>query len=277
MTNIRELQREYGFLFKGSLGQNFFNNDNLLNEILDELCITQDDVIIEIGPGFGALTEKLILRAKKVISVEIDNRLIPILNERFDKYDNFELIHYDFMKIDLKNFEKLNSNFKVIANIPYYITTPILEKLFKSDLNIDFIGVMMQKEVGDRILADVSTKEYGSLTVFANYFSSPHVVRYISSNNFTPKPKVDSIFIKFEIQPKRKLKTKEMEEYFLKFVKRCFAMRRKTFYNVLANFGKDKALLSKISDDIGIDFNKRAENLTLNEFIKIFKILNGVN
>lgn len=277
MANIRELQKEYGFLFKGSLGQNFFNNDNLLNEILDELCITQDDVIIEIGPGFGALTEKLILRAKKVISIEIDDRLISILSERFDKYDNFKLIHYDFMKIDLKIFEELNSNFKVIANIPYYITTPILEKLFKSDLNIDFIGIMIQKEVGDRILADVSTKEYGSLTIFVNYFSSPHVVRYISANNFTPKPNVDSIFIKFEILSKREFEIREMEEDFLKFVKRCFTMRRKTLYNVLANFSKDKLLLSKISNDIGIDFNKRAENLILNEFIKIFKVLNGVN
>lgn len=277
MASIKELQKKYGFLFKGSLGQNFFNNDSLLDEILDKLNITYDDIIIEIGPGFGILTEKLLLKSKKVISIEIDDRLIPILNENLKGYDNFNLIHTDFMKMDLGYLANLNVNFKVIANIPYYITTPILEKLFKSDLNIDFIAIMMQKEVGDRILADVSTKEYGSLSVFANYFSVPKVIRYISSDNFIPKPKVDSVFIKFEILRNRKFESRELEDNFLKFVKRCFSMRRKTLYNVLSNFSESKEVLIKIFNDVNIDFNKRSENLTVDEFIKIFKILNGSN
>lgn len=277
MASIKELQKKYGFLFKGSLGQNFFNNDSLLDEILDKLNITYDDIIIEIGPGFGILTEKLLLKSKKVISIEIDDRLIPILNENLKGYDNFNLIHTDFMKMDLGYLANLNVNFKVIANIPYYITTPILEKLFKSDLNIDFIAIMMQKEVGDRILADVSTKEYGSLSVFANYFSVPKVIRYISSDNFIPKPKVDSVFIKFEILRNRKFESRELEDNFLKFVKRCFSMRRKTIYNVLSNFSESKEVLIKIFNDMNIDFNKRSENLTVDEFIKIFKILNGSN
>lgn len=277
MASIKELQKKYGFLFKGSLGQNFFNNDSLLDEILDKLNITYDDIIIEIGPGFGILTEKLLLKSKKVISIEIDDRLIPILNENLKAYDNFNLIHTDFMKMDLRYLANLNVNFKVIANIPYYITTPILEKLFKSDLNIDFIAIMMQKEVGDRILADVSTKEYGSLSVFANYFSVPKVIRYISSDNFIPKPKVDSVFIKFEILRNRKFESRELEDNFLKFVKRCFSMRRKTLYNVLSNFSESKEVLIKIFNDMNIDFNKRSENLTVDEFIKIFKILNGSN
>lgn len=277
MASIKELQKKYGFLFKGSLGQNFFNNDSLLDEILDKLNITYDDIIIEIGPGFGILTEKLLLKSKKVISIEIDDRLIPILNENLKGYDNFNLIHTDFMKMDLGYLANLNVNFKVIANIPYYITTPILEKLFKSDLNIDFIAIMMQKEVGDRILADVSTKEYGSLSVFANYFSVPKVIRYISSDNFIPKPKVDSVFIKFEILRNRKFESRELEDNFLKFVKRCFSMRRKTLYNVLSNFSESKEVLIKIFNDMNIDFNKRSENLTVDEFIKIFKILNGSN
>ncbi len=277
MTSVRELQRKYGFLFKGYLGQNFFNNDILLNEILDKLDITKNDIVIEIGPGFGVLTEKLLLKSKKVISIEIDDRLIPILNENLKEYDNFKLIHNDFMKMNLEDLGNLNGRFKVVANIPYYITTPILEKLFKSELSIDFIAIMVQKEVGNRILANVSTKEYGSLSVFVNYFSVPHVVKYIPAVNFIPKPKVDSVFIKFEILDNRKFENREIEYNFLKFVKRCFSMRRKTLYNVLSNFTKDKEILMKIFNYMDIDFNKRAENLTVDEFVKIFKILNGLD
>ncbi|BAK57221.1 dimethyladenosine transferase [Candidatus Arthromitus sp. SFB-mouse-Japan] len=277
MTSVRELQRKYGFLFKGYLGQNFFNNDILLNEILDKLDITKNDIVIEIGPGFGVLTEKLLLKSKKVISIEIDDRLIPILNENLKEYDNFKLIHNDFMKMNLEDLGNLNGRFKVVANIPYYITTPILEKLFKSELSIDFIAIMVQKEVGNRILANVSTKEYGSLSVFVNYFSVPHVVKYIPAVNFIPKPKVDSVFIKFEILDNRKFENREIEDNFLKFVKRCFSMRRKTLYNVLSNFTKDKEILMKIFNYMDIDFNKRAENLTVDEFVKIFKILNGLD
>lgn len=277
MTSVRELQRKYGFLFKGYLGQNFFNNDILLNEILDKLDITKNDIVIEIGPGFGVLTEKLLLKSKKVISIEIDDRLIPILNENLKEYDNFKFIHNDFMKMNLEDLGNLNGRFKVVANIPYYITTPILEKLFKSELSIDFIAIMVQKEVGNRILANVSTKEYGSLSVFVNYFSVPHVVKYIPAVNFIPKPKVDSVFIKFEILDNRKFENREIEDNFLKFVKRCFSMRRKTLYNVLSNFTKDKEILMKIFNYMDIDFNKRAENLTVDEFVKIFKILNGLD
>ena len=277
MTSVRELQRKYGFLFKGYLGQNFFNNDILLNEILDKLDITKNDIVIEIGPGFGVLTEKLLLKSKKVISIEIDDRLIPILNENLKEYDNFKLIHNDFMKMNLEDLGNLNGRFKVVANIPYYITTPILEKLFKSELSIDFIAIMVQKEVGNRILANVSTKEYGSLSVFVNYFSVPHVVKYIPAVNFIPKPKVDSVFIKFEILNNRKFENREIEDNFLKFVKRCFSMRRKTLYNVLSNFTKDKEILMKIFNYMDIDFNKRAENLKVDEFVKIFKILNGLD
>ncbi len=223
------------------------------------------------------MTEKLLLKSKKVISIEIDDRLIPILNENLKEYDNFKLIHNDFMKMNLEDLGNLNGRFKVVANIPYYITTPILEKLFKSELSIDFIAIMVQKEVGNRILANVSTKEYGSLSVFVNYFSVPHVVKYIPAVNFIPKPKVDSVFIKFEILNNRKFENREIEDNFLKFVKRCFSMRRKTLYNVLSNFTKDKEILMKIFNYMDIDFNKRAENLTVDEFVKIFKILNGLD
>lgn len=276
MINIKSIQNKYGFQFKNSLGQNFFNNDSMLEEILDNLHITRDDIIIEIGPGFGVLTEKLLNRAKEVISIEIDDRVIPILKEELKQFKNFTLIHKDFMKLDLEQFNHLE-NIKIIANIPYYITTPILEKLFKSCINIDLIAIMMQKEVGERILADKSTKEYGSLSVFAKYFSNPYLVKNIPASNFIPKPKVDSVVIKFEILKHREFKNSFLEDKFLDFVKKCFSMRRKNLYNVLFQFVKDKSLLKEISNDLNIDFNNRSENLTLHEFECIFINLSKSN
>lgn len=273
MININEIQRKYGFNFKDSLGQNFFNNNVLLDEIVCSLNISKDDLIIEIGPGFGVLTEKLLILGKKVISIEIDDRVIPILLEELKGFGNFELIHKDFMKLDLNNLGIGKERVKVVANIPYYITTPILEKLFKSNLNIDFIAIMMQKEVGDRILANNSSKEYGSLSIFCDYFSTPSLVKRISSSNFTPRPKVDSVIIRFDIKSDREFNNKEIEDKFLSFVKKCFNMRRKTLFNALSQFNKSKDELSYISKLLNIDFKKRAENLTTGEFISIFKIL----
>lgn len=273
MININDIQRKYGFNFKGSLGQNFFNNHNMLDEIVHSLNITKEDIVIEIGPGFGVLTEKLLLLSKKVISIEIDDRVIPILNEELKGFNNFELIHKDFMKLDLHSLNLEDSKVKVVANIPYYITTPILEKLFKSNLNIDFIAIMMQKEVGERILASNSSKEYGSLSIFCDYFSKPSLVKKISASNFTPRPKVDSVIIKFDINENREFNNKDVENEFLSFVKRCFNMRRKTLFNVLSQFNKNKGELESISNSLNIDFKKRPENLTTHDFVLIFKSL----
>ena len=277
MINIKDIQKKYGFYFKSFLGQNFFNNDFLLEEIIESLNISKDDIVLEIGPGVGVLTEKLLCRAKKVISVEIDSNAVFILNEEFKDKKNFLLINEDFLKMDLHKIEEFKNSIKVIANIPYYITTPILEKLFKSNLNIDFIAVMVQKEVGERILATPSTKEYGSLTVFVNYYSKALLIKKISSNNFIPKPKVDSVFIKFEIFKNRFFNDNNIENEFLNFVKRCFSMRRKNLFNVLTQFNKNKQQLQNISYKLQIDFNNRAENLDVFDFQKIFVELSKPN
>ncbi len=277
MININYIQKKYGFSFKSSLGQNFFNNDIMLEEMVEALNINKDDVILEIGPGFGVLTEKLLDRGKEVISVELDKEAVVILNEEFKDRKNFHLINKDFLKMDLDEFKNLEGEIKVVANIPYYITTPILEKLFKSNLNIDFISFMVQKEVGDRILASPSTKDYGSLTIFSNYFSNPKLIKKIPACNFTPKPKVDSVFIKFEIKKEREFKNSHLEKEFLDFVKRCFSMRRKNLYNVLSQFKKSKEDLQKISEKLSIDFHKRSENLNMDDFKNIFMEINKPN
>ena len=269
MINIKYIKDKYSFYFKSNLGQNFFNNDLLLEEILNNLQINKDDIVLEIGPGFGVLTEKLLNRSKKVISVEVDSNAVFILTEEFKDYDNFLLINEDFLKMDLGEISKEGS-IKVIANIPYYITTPILEKLFKSDLNIEYIAFMVQEEVGNRILAKSSTKEYGSLTVFSQYYSKPSLIKKISANNFTPQPKVDSVFIKFEILKDRSIKDSNLEKKFLEFVKKCFARRRKNLYNVLTQFDINKEQLKELSQEIGIDFGKRPENLDIYQFQKVY-------
>ncbi len=275
MVNIREIQKKYGFSFKSSLGQNFFNNDVLLEEILNDLDIQKNDVVLEIGPGFGVLTEKLLTRAKEVISIEIDYNAYHILSKEFSECKNLILINEDFLKMDLNRFSNIK-NIKIVANIPYYITTPILEKLFMSNLSIDFIGVMVQKEVGERILAKPCTKEYGSLTIFSNYYSKCTLVKKLPAHNFIPAPKVDSVFLKFNIKDNRYFQG-EVEKQFLNFVKRCFSMRRKTLFNVLSQFKLSKEQLSIISEEIDIDFNKRAETLYIEDFKKIFLSINKSN
>lgn len=274
--NIREIQKKYKFLFKSSLGQNFFNNNEMLDEILNYLDLNQDDIVLEIGSGFGVLTEKLLNICKKVVSIEIDSSAVHILTEEFKGRENFTIINNDFLKIDLNEFD-FNSPIKVIANIPYYITTPILEKLFKSNINIDFIAVMVQKEVGDRILAKSSTKQYGSLTIFSNYFSTPKLIKKISSGNFFPPPKVDSVFLKFDIKKNREFQNEIIEGEFLDFVKKCFSMRRKNLCNVLAQFKKSKDELKVISKKLSLDLNKRPENLEIEDFKNIFLELNKSN
>lgn len=275
MINIREIQKKYGFSFKSSLGQNFFNNEILLEDILNDLCINKDSTILEIGPGFGVLTERLLKRCEKVVCVEIDYNAYYILLNEFKGIENLTILNEDFLKMDLDRFKNIK-RLKVIANIPYYITTPILEKLFSSNLDIDFIGVMVQKEVADRILASPSTKEYGSLTIFSNYYSKCTLIKNIPACNFIPAPKVDSVFLKFKIIKEREFKG-EIEKEFLTFVKKCFSMRRKTLFNVLSQFKLNKSELLEISKNININFNQRAETLHLEDFKKMFLSINKSN
>ncbi|CAK7087244.1 16S rRNA (adenine(1518)-N(6)/adenine(1519)-N(6))-dimethyltransferase RsmA [Tissierella sp.] len=272
---VKEILERYGFKFSKSLGQNFLIDGNIVRKIVDEGDITSEDYIIEIGPGMGTLTEELALRAKKVVAIEIDDTLLPILDETLGKYDNVEIIHGDVLKIDIEKLieEKLSgSPVKVVANLPYYVTTPIIAKLIEDNLNLQSIIVMVQKEVAERMEAGPGGKEYGSLSVFVNFYSKPEIVVKVPKTVFMPQPKIDSAVIKLEI--KKELPDVDKDKFF-KIVKAAFSKRRKTILNSLSTYGFniEKETIKEALEKLNINVNTRAENLSVEDFIKISKTL----
>lgn len=252
------------FKHKKSLGQNFLHDKNIIKKIVESSEITEDSLILEIGPGKGALTKELINTKGRIIAFEIDERLKETLGNI--KASNLEIVFEDFLKIDLK--EKLkNYNFKklhLIANLPYYITTPIINKVI-NETDIDEIIIMVQKEVGNRLNAKVNTREYSSLSVFLQYYFDIKTVTVVSKNSFIPKPKVDSIVIKFK-KKKDFIKAKN-EELFFKIVKDSFKFKRKNLRNNLFNYDLD--IIEKTLKTFNKDLTSRAESLSLEEFINI--------
>ncbi|MBU5313179.1 16S rRNA (adenine(1518)-N(6)/adenine(1519)-N(6))-dimethyltransferase RsmA [Tissierella carlieri] len=272
---VKEILERYGFKFSKSLGQNFLIDGNIVRKIVDEGDITSEDYIIEIGPGMGTLTEELALRAKKVVAIEIDDTLLPILDETLGKYDNVEIIHGDVLKIDIEKLieEKLSGGpVKVVANLPYYVTTPIIAKLIEDNLNLQSIIVMVQKEVAERMEAGPGGKEYGSLSVFVNFYSKPEIVVKVPKTVFMPQPKIDSAVIKLEI--KKELPDVDKDKFF-KIVKAAFSKRRKTILNSLSTYGFniEKETIKEALEKLNINVNTRAENLSVEDFIKISKTL----
>lgn len=272
---VKEILERYGFKFSKSLGQNFLIDGNIVRKIVDEGDITSEDYIIEIGPGMGTLTEELALRAKKVVAIEIDDTLLPILDETLGKYDNVEIIHGDVLKIDIEKLieEKLSGGpVKVVANLPYYVTTPIIAKLIEDNLNLQSIIVMVQKEVAERMEAGPGGKEYGSLSVFVNFYSKPEIVVKVPKTVFMPQPKIDSAVIKLEI--KKELPDVDKDKFF-KIVKAAFSKRRKTILNSLSTYGFniEKETIKEALEKLNINVDTRAENLSVEDFIKISKTL----
>ncbi|WP_353095567.1 16S rRNA (adenine(1518)-N(6)/adenine(1519)-N(6))-dimethyltransferase RsmA [Tissierella praeacuta] len=272
---IREILERYGFKFSKSLGQNFLIDGNIVRKIVDKGDITSNDYVIEIGPGMGTLTEELALRAKKVVAIEIDDTLLPILDETIGKYNNVEVVHGDVLEIDLQKLieEKLNGGpVKVVANLPYYVTTPIIAKLIEDNLNLESIIVMVQKEVAERMEAGPGGKEYGSLSVFVNFYSKPEIVLKVPKTVFMPQPKIDSAVIKLMIN--KELPDVDREKFF-KIVKAAFSKRRKTILNSLSTYGFniEKETIKDVLESLNISANIRAENLSVEDFIKISKTL----
>jgi len=272
---IREILDRYGFQFSKSLGQNFLIDGNILKNISKEGEITKEDLILEVGPGIGTLTEELALNAKKVVAIELDKNLLPILDETLEAYDNIEIVHGDILKINLKELidNKLEGGpIKVVANLPYYITTPIIGKLLEEDLNIHSIIVMVQKEVADRIVAEPNNKEYGALSLFINFYSNPEIILKVPKTVFMPQPRVDSAVVKLTI--KEELPDVDRDIFF-KIVKSAFNKRRKTLLNSLSSgeLGLEKEIIKNVLEKTNIPFNMRAENLNIEDFIKISKIL----
>lgn len=278
-NKIKETLDKYGFKFSKSLGQNFLIDGNVVRKIVREAEITKDDYILEIGPGMGTLTEELAINAKKVVAVELDRKLLPILDETLAGYDNVEIVYGDILEVDVNKLieEKLGGGpVKVVANLPYYVTTPIIGKLLEDNLNFQSISVMVQKEVADRMAATPGSKSYGSLSVFVNFYTNPKVVVKVPKTVFMPQPKIDSSVIKLEL--KKELPDIDKAQFF-KVVKAAFSKRRKTIINALSTYGfdLDKEEFKKALENVGIKLEERAENISVEDFIKLSKELPPLN
>ncbi|BBD90965.1 16S rRNA (adenine(1518)-N(6)/adenine(1519)-N(6))-dimethyltransferase RsmA [Staphylococcus caprae] len=277
-SRTRALLDQYGFNFKKSLGQNFLVDVNIINKIIEASQIDETTGIIEVGPGMGSLTEQLAKHAKKVMSFEIDQRLIPVLNDTLSPYDNVTIINEDILKADIgkavNTYLDDCDKIMVVANLPYYITTPILLNLMQQDIPIDGYVVMMQKEVGERLNASVGTKAYGSLSIVAQYYTETSKVLTVPKSVFMPPPNVDSIVVKL-MQREEPLVDIDDEEAFFKLAKAAFAQRRKTINNNYQNFFKDgkqyKSSILNWLENAGIDPKRRGETLTIQDFAKLYE------
>ena len=271
---IKEILSEYEFRFSKSLGQNFLIDEGALAGILSGADISEDDCVLEIGPGFGTLTQRLCGAAKKVVCVEIDKTVIPILEENLKDFDNFEIINDDIMKIGVKSLveQKFGTeNVKVAANLPYYITTPIIMMLLESKVKFKSITVMVQKEVAKRLCASEGTKDFGAISLAVQYFCSANYLFDVPNTSFMPPPKVTSTVVRLDLLDKPRVSVKK-EEMFFKTVKASFAQRRKTLLNALSNAGFSgfsKAEISEILKNIGIDEKRRGETLSIDEFARL--------
>lgn len=272
---MNELLEKNEFNFKKKFGQNFIIDENIINNIVTKANVDKDTLVIEIGPGAGSLTYFLAKFAKNVLCYEIDTTLKEILRDNLKEYDNVEVIYNDFLKVnvldDIKKYEY--KKLYVIANLPYYITTPIIIKLIEDDINVDKIVVMVQKEVGDRFKAVPGTKDYSSLSVFLSYYYNIKKIMDVSKNVFIPKPNVDSIVVEFN-RKEKKLNVMD-EQLFFKLIKDSFEFKRKTLKNNLKNYDLEK--IDKVLKKHKLDLSVRAEQISLELFVEIANGLGGQN
>ena len=271
---------KYKFNFQKRFGQNFLIDAHILDKIVSGAEVTKEDTVLEIGPGIGTMTQYLCERAGKVIAVEIDKALIPILNDTLSEYDNVMVINEDILKLDINqivNEYNGGNPIKVVANLPYYITTPIIMGLFEAEVPIKSITIMVQKEVADRMQVGPGTKDYGALSLAVQYYSDPEVIAYVSPECFIPKPNVGSAVIKLNRYEEPPVKVKDKNLMF-KLIRASFNQRRKTLSNGISNASD----LSYSREDVqnaltkmGLDVNIRGEKLTLSEFALLTDTLLG--
>lgn len=264
---MQELLEANGFNFKKNFGQNFIIDENIINSIISNSKIDKDTLVLEIGPGAGSLTYKLGLNAKEVVCYEIDTKVKNILEHNLEGLNNVKVIYEDFLKANVKEELKKHDYNKlyVVANLPYYITTPIIIKLIEDDLNVDKIVVMVQKEVGDRFKAKPGSKDYSSLSIFLNYYYDVRKMLDVSKNVFMPKPNVDSIVVEFT--KKEELLTLKNKELFFKLIRDSFKQKRKNLRNNLKDY--DLAKISNILAKYNLDLTVRAENISIDIFVDI--------
>lgn len=270
----------YGFRFKKNFGQNFLIDGRVLDKIIAAAGVTKDDMVLEIGPGIGTMTQALCEAAGEVIAVEIDSTLIPILKEDTCKaYDNLTVINDDVLKVDLAELSRAHGGkpFKVVANLPYYITTPIIMGLFEKKVPIESITVMVQKEVAERMQAGPGTKDYGALSLAVQYYSEPYLAANVPQNCFIPRPNVDSAVIRLKAYPEPPVKAAD-EKLLFALIRAAFSQRRKTFANAAGNskevpYTREQVAAGLIG--IGKDAAIRGEALTLSEFAALADILSS--
>ena len=268
---LKALWKETGFRPIKRFGQNFLIDNNIKDKIAQGLDIAPTDTVLEIGPGFGELTTVLADLAKNVIAVEKDRKLVKILRDKDLLPKNVDLIEGDFFDVDL---EKIAGSERIIVygNLPYYITTPILEKLFKKISLVKRMYFVMQKEVAERITAKPGSKTIGRLSLFAQYYTEPSFMFSIGSNSFYPTPEVDSVMLKLDVRDRGKLLAKD-EDKFFEVIKMAYSQRRKNLLNSLSGTGHSKDELSRILQKAAIDPNSRAENLSLEDFLRLFPLI----
>ncbi|MDY6155122.1 MAG: 16S rRNA (adenine(1518)-N(6)/adenine(1519)-N(6))-dimethyltransferase RsmA [Agathobacter sp.] len=276
--NTIEILQKYNFNFQKKFGQNFLINTGVLEDIIDAAEVTDEDMVLEIGPGIGTMTQYLCENARQVIAVEIDTNLIPILKDTLSAYDNVRIINDDILKVDINELAREYNNgrpIKVVANLPYYITTPIIMGLFESHVPIESITVMVQKEVADRMQAGPGTKDYGALSLAVQYYSKPQIVVNVPPSCFMPQPKVGSTVISLRRHQQPVVQVED-EKLMFKVIRASFNQRRKTLANGLNNYGGinlTKEQIQQSIEELGVPVNIRGEALSLEQFACLSNII----
>ncbi|ABR46377.1 dimethyladenosine transferase [Alkaliphilus metalliredigens QYMF] len=274
-SKTKAIVEKYKFRFSKSLGQNFLIDQNILEDIVDGADIQPDDCVIEIGPGIGTLTQFIAEKAHKVVAIEIDRNLIPILKHTLADYQNVEVINQDVLKVDLHQLiaDKFEGKpVKVIANLPYYVTTPIVMRFLEEKVPVDSLVIMIQKEVAVRMQAGPGTKDYGALSIAVQYYCNPEILLKVPPSVFIPQPKVESIVIKLQVYPEPKVKV-ERDDLMFALVKDAFGKRRKTLLNALSSglLQLSKEIVRESLEAANIDENRRGETLTIEEYATLTK------
>lgn len=278
LEETKFILKKYNITANKKLGQNFLISDEVINEIVEASQVNSTDLIIEIGPGLGTLTSKLLEKAGKVVAIELDTKMLKILQDRFFLYKNFVLLNADVLKVDLntliaENKGELN-NVKIVANLPYYITTPIIMKLLEEKIPVDSITVMVQKEVAERLTAKPGEKLSGAITYTVDYYAEASKIILVDRNNFIPAPEVDSEVIKLKIRKEPVIKVKN-EKIFFRLIKESFTHRRKTLANGLEKSGlfKNKEQIKDLLEKMNLEVNVRGENLSIAQFAELSNLI----
>ena len=276
LKETKFIMNKYHITANKNLGQNFLIDDETVAGIVEAASVSKEDLIIEIGPGLGTLTKELLERAGKVICIELDKRMIEILEDRFSMYDNFKVINEDVLKVNLKDLiqkEKIK-NTKIVANLPYYITTPIIMKLLEDKLDIETITVMIQKEVADRLVTEPGTGDTGAITYAIHYYTNPKRILEVPNTSFIPSPKVNSTVVKLNILKTPSIEVKNEKQLF-DIIKTAFMQKRKTLVNAIANSDKygSKEQVEKTLQKLEIDLKIRPEKMSLEQFAKLSNLI----